>query len=162
MAETSSRARHLPLRRAWRDRIALAAVAASAFAFSRIVDVHGRLHRWTDEHPRFDVYQELEFVAAVAAMSLAYLVVTRLRLRREVVIKQEREDALTKALHEIEVLSGLLAMCSSCKRIRNDDDQWEPVDVYLQRHDEISVSHGICPECASKLYPDLADALSPA
>jgi hypothetical protein len=82
----------------------------------------------------------------VAVVSVVHLVVTRRRLRR-------REQALTEALREIDVLTGLLAMCASCKRIRGDDDQWEPVEAYLQRRGEVSVTHGLCPDCAARLYP---------
>jgi hypothetical protein len=90
----------------------------------------------------------------LAVLGVAYLIVTRRRLRQEVAIRQERESSLTEALHTIEVLSGLLAMCASCKSVRNSEDKWESVELYLQRHAEVAVTHGICPTCASKLYPD--------
>jgi hypothetical protein len=98
--------------------------------------------------------------AGAAVVTLAYLIVTRRRVRHEIAIKEEREAALTQALHKIDVLSGLLAMCASCKRIRDDDHHWEPVEVFLERHGQISVSHGICPRCTTDLYPDYVDALS--
>ena len=158
MFNKSRRSRQLPSRRVWRDRIALVAVAAAAFTISGTVNVHERLHHWANQHERYDPYQLMPVVAAGAVVMLAYLLVTRRRLRQEVAIRQEREDALSQALHKIEVLSGLLAMCASCKRIRDDNDQWEPVEVYLQRHPEISVSHGICPCCTHDLYPDYAEA----
>ena len=156
MLETSSRPA-LPSHRVWRDRIALAVLAAAAFTTAGVVDVHERLHAWSDQHERYDPYQLLPVAAGLTVVTLAYLVVTRRRLRHEVSIRQEREEALTQALHKIEVLSGLLAMCASCKRIRDDDDRWEPIEVYLERHGEVSVSHGICPGCTSRLYPDFLD-----
>ncbi|HEX4929239.1 MAG TPA: hypothetical protein VFV62_00920 [Gaiellaceae bacterium] len=119
--------------------------------------MHERLHHWAEQHQPYDPFLLLPVTVGLAVLTLAYLVVTRRRLGREVAIRQEREDALTTALHEVEVLSGLLAMCASCKRIRGEDDHWEPVEAYLQRHGEISVSHGICPGCANELYPDYAD-----
>jgi Tfp pilus assembly protein PilN len=131
-------------------------MAAVAVTFSVTVDMHARLHHWAERHEPYDPYRLLPLAAGAAFVGLAYLVVTRRRLRQEVAIRQEREDALTRALHEIEVLSGLLAVCASCKRIRNDGDEWEPIDVYLQRRGD-SVSHGICPQCAHELYPDEFD-----
>jgi hypothetical protein len=128
----------------------------AAFTTASLVDVHGRLHAWKDHHPPYDPFALLPVVVGLAALGLAYLIVTRRRLRQEVAIRQEREAALTEALHTIEVLSGLLAMCSSCKSIRKDDDQWVPVEEYLQRHGEVAVSHGICPQCATRLYPGYA------
>lgn len=150
----------LPSPRVWRDRIALAAIAVAAGAFSGVVNVHARLHRWAEQHEPYDPFLLLPVAVGLAVVTLAHLILTRRRLRREVAIRQEREEALTQALHKIDILSGLLAMCASCKRIRGEDGRWEPVEAYLQRRGEISVSHGICPGCTNRLYPDYADALS--
>lgn len=160
MLDSSSRPHHLPSRRIWRDRIALAALAAASSAVSLTVNVHQRLLTWGEQHPPYNPFRLLPVAVGLAVVTLAYLMVTRRRLRREVAIRQEREEALTHALLKIEVLSGLLAMCASCKRIRDDDNRWEPVEVYLQRHGEVSVSHSICPHCTSQLYPEDAAALT--
>jgi heme exporter protein D len=151
--------REQTLHRAWRDRIALGAVALAAATVSGVVNVHERLHRWAVRHEPYDPFRLLPVAVGLAVLTLAYLIVTRRRLRREVAIRREREDELTQALQEIEVLSGLLAMCASCKRIRGEDGRWEPVDVYLRRHD-ISVSHGICPGCVDRLYPEFVDTVT--
>ena len=150
----------LPSRRAWRDRIALAAVALGAATVAKVANVHSRLHVWADEHEPYDPFLLLPVAVGLAVLTLAYLLATRRRLRHEVSIREERELALTEALREIEVLSGLLAMCASCKRIRGEDDRWEPVEAYLERRGEISVSHGICPGCTDRLYPEYADVLN--
>ena len=47
-------------------------------------------------------------------------------------------------------LSGLLPICSYCKRIRTDENYWEQVESYISEHTEVRFSHGICPECYSK------------
>ena len=148
----------LSSRRVWRDRIALSALAVAGFAISLTVNAHERLHAWAELHPRYDPFRLLPVVAGGAVLTLVYLIVTRRRLREEVAVRQDRERALTRALHKIEVLSGLLSMCASCKSVRDDDDQWEPVEAYLQRHGEIAVSHDICQECARQLYPGYVDA----
>jgi hypothetical protein len=58
-------------------------------------------------------------------------------------------------LDEVKTLSGLLPICASCKRIRNDDDQtWQPIEEYITNHSNADFTHGICPECARRLYPD--------
>jgi hypothetical protein len=155
----SSRPDRLPSRRIWRDRVALGALSVASCAIAATVNVHQRLHVWAEQHEPYDPFRLLPVAAAVAVVTLAYLIATRRRLRREVAIRREREDALTQALLKIEVLSGLLAMCASCKRIR-DGDRWEPVERYLQRHGEVSVSHDVCPQCVRELYPDYVDALA--
>ena len=72
--------------------------------------------------------------------------------------EREREaliGELQEALAAIKALEGVLPLCSYCKKIRVGEDAWEQVDVYLQKHSEASVSHGICPECMKERYPDL-------
>lgn len=150
----------LPARRVWRDRVALVALAVTAGMVAAFVNVHARLHHWADRHEPYDPFVLLPVAVGLAVLTVAYLVATRRRLRREVAIRQEREGALTQALLKIEVLSGLLAMCASCKRIRSEDGRWEPVEAYLERHGEVSVSHGLCPGCTGRLYPEYADALN--
>ncbi len=51
-------------------------------------------------------------------------------------------------------LDGLLPICASCKKIRNDQGYWQQVEVYIQQHSEAEFSHGLCPECKQTLYPE--------
>lgn len=72
--------------------------------------------------------------------------------------EEEREKfvfELREALAQVKTLSGLLPVCSSCKRIKNDRGQWEQMEVYIRDRSEAQFSHGICPDCAKKLYPAL-------
>ena len=72
-------------------------------------------------------------------------------------MEAEREKLigeLKKAISEVKQLSGLLPICASCKKIRNDKGYWEQIEVYIQDHSETEFSHGICPECEKKLYPE--------
>jgi hypothetical protein len=70
-------------------------------------------------------------------------------------IERERLIAqLQEALDEVKMLGGLLSICASCKRIRNERNAWEPLESYIQSHSEAKFSHGVCPDCLRKLYPD--------
>jgi len=61
-------------------------------------------------------------------------------------------------ISELAELRSLLPICSSCKQIRTEDNKWEKVETYMKRHmPEVSLSHGLCPACANKLYPDYSD-----
>ena len=74
----------------------------------------------------------------------------------------KRENAiikLEKALSEIRTLRGILPLCSFCKKVRNDKGYWEQVDVYLQKYSEADISHGICPECMKRHYPEEYEAI---
>jgi len=64
-------------------------------------------------------------------------------------------NELQQALKEIKTLRGILPLCSFCKKIRDDKGYWEEVDVYIHKHSQADISHGICPECAKEHYPDL-------
>jgi PAS domain S-box-containing protein len=61
---------------------------------------------------------------------------------------------LQEALAEIKTLGGLIPICTSCKKIRDDKGYWNILEAYLTKHTDARFTHGICPECASKLYPD--------
>lgn len=68
-------------------------------------------------------------------------------------------EQLRQSKEEVKRLSGLLPICSSCKKIRDDDGYWQEIESYLHTHSDTQFSHGICPECAKKLYPEFADQL---
>jgi PAS domain S-box-containing protein len=76
--------------------------------------------------------------------------------RKKAEAERERliED-LTRALAEIRTLSGMVPICSSCKKIRNDQGYWTQIEQYLKEHAGAEFSHGMCPECAEKLYPEI-------
>lgn len=60
---------------------------------------------------------------------------------------------LREALAKVKILSGLLPICSSCKKIRNDEGYWEQIESYIRNRSEADFTHGICPECRKRLYP---------
>lgn len=62
---------------------------------------------------------------------------------------------LRQALAQVKLLSGFLPICCSCKKIRDDVGYWQQIESYISAHSEVEFSHGICPECARKLYPEL-------
>ena len=69
--------------------------------------------------------------------------------------KKELEARIQEAMANIKVLGGLIPICSNCKKIRNDKGYWDLLEGYIQRHSEAKFSHGICPDCANLLYPDV-------
>jgi PAS domain S-box-containing protein len=63
------------------------------------------------------------------------------------------------ALEKVRLLSGLLPICASCKKIRDDKGQWSQVESYISGHSEAQFSHGLCPECARQYFGDLVDSV---
>ncbi len=74
----------------------------------------------------------------------------RLELELEALVSQ-----LTSALADVKTLSGLLPICSSCKKIRDDTGYWRTLERYISDHSKAQFSHGLCDECMHKLYPEL-------
>lgn len=71
---------------------------------------------------------------------------------------KEKDELIAKlqdALDNVKTLSGLLPICSSCKKIRDDKGYWQQIESYIREHSEAQFSHGICPDCLKKLYPNL-------
>ena len=66
---------------------------------------------------------------------------------------------LQESLAKVKLLSGLLPICASCKKIRDDKGYWRQVETYLLEHSEAKFTHGICPECGKKLYPEYYDRI---
>lgn len=78
-----------------------------------------------------------------------------LKLSRDELKRQK--DELEAAVARIRRLEGILPICSFCKKIRNDENLWEQLDVYLAEHSEVLFSHGICPACKAEHYPFLKE-----
>jgi len=72
----------------------------------------------------------------------------------------QRTAELQKALSEVRLLSGMLPICASCKKIRDDKGYWNQIESYIQQHSNAEFSHSICPDCMKKLYPKYSDKLA--
>ncbi|HJV35050.1 hypothetical protein [Geomonas sp.] len=75
-------------------------------------------------------------------------------------LEKKREKALVereKAFQEVRVLRGFLPICASCKKIRSLEGSWTLLEKYISEHSEAEFSHGLCPECTRKLFPQFFD-----
>jgi hypothetical protein len=73
-------------------------------------------------------------------------------------IEEDRERLILDhldALSKIKMLSGMLPICSYCKKIRDDQGYWSQIESYISHHSEAEFTHGMCPDCAAKLFSDL-------
>lgn len=75
---------------------------------------------------------------------------SRRRRKKSLLIKD-----LQRAVNEIRTLKGIVPICSSCKKIRDDKGFWNQIETYVRDHSEAEFSHGLCPDCATTLYPDV-------
>ncbi|HSS21598.1 MAG TPA: response regulator transcription factor [Pyrinomonadaceae bacterium] len=67
-----------------------------------------------------------------------------------------RVSQLEEALSQVKQLQGMLPICSYCKKIRNDENYWEGVETYISDHSHVEFSHGICPDCHTRVMDELA------
>lgn len=86
-------------------------------------------------------------VLAVALGSVVFIKVTNPLLNK----LHDTIEELKAALANVKLLSGLLPICASCKKIRDDKGYWNQIESYIKEHSEAEFSHGICPDCAKAL-----------
>jgi hypothetical protein len=95
-----------------------------------------------------------EFAELIAVMGLKEKQLLDLKRVLEERV-ETRTLELKKAHTEINTLTGILPICSFCKKIRDDKGYWEQVEVYINKHSEADFSHSICPKCMKENYPNI-------
>jgi len=104
--------------------------------------------------------------SVVAKTETKVLYIDHLNLREEIVrnpvLAIELLQMLTRRLRAVEktlvnTLGSFLPICAHCKKIRDQNDAWVPIEAYISDHTETEFSHGICPECANEFYPELME-----
>jgi two-component system, chemotaxis family, CheB/CheR fusion protein len=93
---------------------------------------------------RIQPYRTLENV--IEGVVITFVDITELK---------KTEEELRRASEQIKTLRGIVPICSSCKKIRDDQGYWNQVEVYVRDHTEAEFTHSLCPDCLHKLYPDL-------
>ena len=112
---------------------------------------------------RYCRYDRSVFDAEVSLNRIAFSYETLIQvIVRDVTERKQNQEKLKElvlelqeALAKVKTLSGFLPICASCKKIRDDEGYWEQIEKYISEHSEAQFSHGICPECVEKLYPQL-------
>lgn len=109
-------------------------------------------------------FNYLLFSIAVAILALLLLLIILLYIRKIRRINknlniahielQKKKQELEVALSKVKLLSGFIPICASCKKIRDDKGYWNQIESYITEHSMAEFSHGICPECVKKLYPE--------
>ena len=112
-------------------------------------------------HDGDQFYGQLEGVAVEdkeERSTFARLIVSDITERKRIEEEKERLILeLQNALAQVKKLSGFIPICASCKKVRDDKGYWRQVEEYVSDHSEALFSHGICPDCMKKLYPEFAD-----
>ncbi len=142
---------------------------ADIFVGYGLVDDSARLKGFVyDPNPPVDegYYRRLLFGSAAAVLLSALIALAlyrfNLRLRKEIGLRTEAEqkkerliEELSAALNDVETLSGLLPICSYCKKIRDEEGTWQRIDSYIESRSSAVFSHGMCEECFQEHQPDI-------
>jgi hypothetical protein len=89
----------------------------------------------------------------LGASSIAYDITERKKVEAE---RTNLIAHLNETLSKVKTLSGLLPICASCKKIRDDHGYWQKLETFVHEHSNAEFSHSICPDCMERLYPDFA------
>jgi hypothetical protein len=137
--------------RARNDLIVFALVGLLLFVVLVRLEAFENFANWSRTHETWQLDEAL-VAAALLAFAGAFYALRRWQdLKDEVHRRQTAEAAQAR-------LQGLLPICAGCKKIRDDAGSWVAVEAYVSARTEAAFTHGICPECRQRLYPDL-DAL---
>jgi F0F1-type ATP synthase assembly protein I len=130
-----------------------------------IIHIISLFHLFSGHPLPENFYQEVfkAFSVPMLPWSLAFMVLSGFigmflgKIRKADKEKSKIILELHNALDEVKTLSGFLPICASCKKIRDDKGYWNQIEAYISEHSEAEFSHGICPECSKKLYPEIYD-----
>jgi hypothetical protein len=122
--------------------IATSALAAVVWYVADHVSGHAYASQW------YGVWN-----ACIRFISFAVLVHIISRTKALLQTEKQLVSRLQEALGQVKELSGLLPICASCKKVRDDKGYWEQIESYIQQRTKADFSHSLCPECETKLYP---------
>jgi hypothetical protein len=93
--------------------------------------------------------------AIIIGGCIGYMRNINIRHKDAIKTLEKINQKLMQARAELKIMSGLLPICSHCKKIRDDKGYWNQIEVYIDKHSEANFSHSICPDCAKTHYPDI-------
>jgi CheY-like chemotaxis protein len=102
-------------------------------------------------------FDAMEVIQLARSLTTKWLLARQAQLRLDELVEmvQERTRSLQEALANVRTLNGLLPICAACKKIRDDNGYWQRVESFVQKHSEAQFTHGMCPECVKKWYPEI-------
>ena len=119
---------------------------------------------WATMTSAFLVTTALVFVSSTRIVHELNELVDTIDEQRRLIDERNTEvtrinEELEQALKEVKTISGLLPICSNCKKIRDDQGYWQQVERYVEVHSDVTFTHGLCPDCIESLYPEIADRI---
>lgn len=154
---TAASMEEIKLRTRQRIRVELAIIivlTVLAYVFSLFYDSLEAIVEFSNKYENWEIDEIFASMIALSVLSSIFLCrrVRDLHAYQRVLL--ERNAELQRALSEIKVLRGLIPICASCKKVRDEKGYWQQVESYIAKRSEALFSHSICPDCYQKLYAD--------
>ena len=130
------------------DLIIVLLFSVTVYIFSAEIDLLEIIADFSRDHEKYEIDEFLPTIASLA-VGLIYFSIRRLSESRKCISNYKKVNK------EIKILRGIIPICSICKKIRDDKGYWNQLESYMKKHSEAEFSHGLCPDCAEKYYPDV-------
>ena len=130
-------------RQSQKDLVIILFVASLLFLLASTIHMFKRFAEW---HQKHGIAPIDELIIVLAALAFAFAIFSWRRWRE-----------LQEAQANLKSLRGLLPICASCKKIRDDKGYWNQLEAYIQNNSDAKITHGICPDCMKKLYGDFLE-----
>lgn len=133
------------------------------FVFHPLIHLISMLHFFGEHSVPVDFVSGLlkSFSVSMLPWGIAFMILNALigmfwgKIKQADAEKSQVITELQEALVRVKTLSGLLPICATCKKIRDDQGYWNQIEAYIGEHSEAEFSHSICPGCAKKMYPEI-------
>ncbi len=122
------------------------------FVISSQIDLFERIHEFILNHESWELDEVIPVLISLSIFLLVFSV-RRLQENKKALRKLEKNHKeLLEAHNEIKTLSGLLPVCSKCRKIKNSEGYWQSLETYIMKHTDALITHGLCEDCIKELY----------
>ena len=118
-------------------------------------DLLEKLYYFSRKYEEYEIDEIFVLLLFAAFILFFYNVRNNKKLKTANELIKNKNNELEKVLKEISTLKGMLTICSVCKKIKVDENYWQKIEDYISENSDAQFSHGICMDCANKLYPDI-------
>ena len=137
------------------DLLIISVGAIAVYLISRAYDILEMIVHFSQSHENWEV-DELMTVTIFLSLAMGVYIYRRLRESLEMRGQLEVKTLeLEKALEEIRELRQILPICAGCRKVRDEEGMWYPIEEFFHIHKQTDFSHGMCPDCMREWYPDV-------
>ena len=119
------------------------------------MDILEKIFIYSRKHENYEIDEIFIILLFLSFLIFFYNIRNNKKLKTANLIIKKKNKELEKALKDINTLKGMITICSVCKNIKVKENYWQKIEDYISENSDTQFSHGICMDCAHKLYPDL-------